>query len=115
MKLKEISKLCKETGRVRKLFPQYLFFHNEFDDGQGIYPSEVVRVCTCTACKASFEATRGNYSRGKLHNEECNCPRCGEKLTAKAVRKFSYDMNSLEGWVKTAVARRGNTLSAKTA
>lgn len=95
-----------EEDEVRKLFPQYLFFHNEFTDGQGIYPSELVRVCTCTACKASFEATRGNYSRGKLHNEECNCPHCGEKVTAKAVQKFGYDMNSLEGWVKTTIARR---------
>ena len=97
----------KEENEVIRLFPQYLFFRNEFTDGQGIYPSEEVRVCTCTACKESFVATRGNYSRGKLHNEECNCPRCGEKVTGKAVTKFGYDMNSLEGWVKTAIARRG--------
>lgn len=96
-----------EENEVIRLFPQYLFFRNEFTDGQGIYPSEEVRVCTCTACKESFVATRGNYSRGKLHNEECNCPRCGEKVTGKAVTKFGYDMNSLEGWVKTAIARRG--------
>ena len=96
-----------EEDEVGRLFPQYLFFHNEFIEAQGIYPSEVVRVCTCTACKESFEATRGNYSRGKLHNEECNCPRCGEKVTGKAVTKFGYGMNSLEGWVKTAIARHG--------
>ena len=96
-----------EEDEVGRLFPQYLFFHNEFIEAQGIYPSEEVRVCTCTACKESFEATRGNYSRGKLHNEECNCPRCGEKVTGKAVTKFGYGMNSLEGWVKTAITRRG--------
>ena len=92
-----------EERGIRALFPQYLFFRNECpDDGWNV--SGPVRMCTCTACGESFEAVRGNYPRGKLHNEECNCPACGAKVIGKAVYKFGYAMTSLESWVKAAVA-----------
>ena len=97
-----------EEERIKALFPQYLFFQNQYlDDGWQV-SSDPVRVCTCTACGESFEAVRGNYPRGKLHNERCNCPQCHAEVEGKAVNKFSYDMNSLERWVKVAVARAGD-------
>lgn len=92
-----------EERGIRALFPQYLFFRNECpDDGWNV--SGPVRMCTCTACGESFEAVRGNYPRGKLHNEECNCPACGARVIGKAVYKFGYAMTSLQSWVKAAVA-----------
>lgn len=96
-----------EETRIRRMFPQYLFFRNEFrDDGWNV-SSEPVRLCTCTGCGQSFEAVRGNYSRGKLHHERCNCPECGEDVEGIAVMKYKYDMQSLERWVKVALARPG--------
>ena len=92
-----------EEQQIKTLFPHYLFFRNEYpEDGWNV--SDPVRWCTCTSCGESFEAVRGNYARGKLHNEECNCPSCGARVTGKAVYKFGYTMNSLEAWVKAAVA-----------
>lgn len=93
-----------EEQTIRAMFPQYLFFRNEYtDDGWNVSDGPV-RMCTCTACGETFEAVRGNYPRGKLHNEECNCPSCGARVTGKAVDKFRYQMSSLESWIKVAVA-----------
>ena len=96
---------CEEEETIRGLFPQYLFFRNEYPDDGWNVGSDPVRICTCTACGETFEAVRGNYARGKLHNEECNCPSCGARVTGKAIYKFRYQMNSLQSWIKTAVAR----------
>ena len=97
-----------EERRIRTLFPQYLFFRNEYrDDGWNV-PSDPVRLCTCTVCGESFEAVRGNYSRGKLHHERCNCPQCGAEVEGIAAGKYKYDMRSLESWVKVAIARAGD-------
>lgn len=94
-----------EEDELRDMFPQYLFFHNEeADDGWNVSDGPV-RVCFCTACRTSFEAVRGNYARGKLHGEPCNCPNCGRQVEGKAVYKFRYDMHSLERWIKVCVAR----------
>ena len=98
---------AEEESTLRGLFPQYLFFRNEYEDnGWDIGPGPE-RMCTCTACGETFTAVRGNYARGKLHNEECNCPVCGARVTGKAVYKFRYEMHSLEGWIKTAAAYTG--------
>lgn len=96
---------AEEELQIRSLFPQYLFFRNEYtDDGWNV--SDIpVRVCTCTSCGETFEAVRGNYARGKLHHEACNCPECGARVEGIAVSKYRYAMNSLQSWVKTAVAR----------
>ncbi len=97
-----------EERRIRALFPQYLFFRNEYlDDGWNV-SSDPVRLCTCTVCGESFEAVRGNYSRGKLHHERCNCPQCGAEVEGIAAGKYKYDMRSLERWVKVAIARAGD-------
>lgn len=93
-----------EEGAIRRMFPQYLFFRNEYEDDGWNVSSDPLRICTCTACGESFEAVRGNYARGRLHNEECNCPSCGARVTGKAVYKYRYEMHSLESWIKTAVA-----------
>ena len=93
-----------EEGQIRGLFPQYLFFRNEYEDDGWNVSDGPVRLCTCTACGETFEAVRGNYPRGKLHNEECNCPGCGARVTGKAVGKYRFDMPSLQSWIKTAVA-----------
>ena len=96
---------AEEEEQIRRLFPQYLFFRFEYeDDGWDIGPGPV-RMCTCTACGQTFPAVRGNYARGKLHHEACNCPECGERVEGIAADKYRYDMPSLQGWVKTAVAR----------
>ena len=95
-----------EEDEIKTLFPQYLFFRNEYEDNGFTVSSTPIRVCTCTACGDSFEAVRGNYARGKLHNEKCNCPHCKTVVEGKAVYKYRYDMPSLESWVKTAVVRR---------
>ena len=95
-----------EEDIIRQLFPQYLFFRFEYDcTGYGERPP--VRVCTCTACGASFEAVSANYARGKVHNEPVTCPYCYSRLTGKEVTKYSYSMSSLCSWIKTAVARPG--------
>ena len=96
-----------EERQIRNLFPQYLFFRNEYlDDGWNV-SSDPIRLCTCTACGESFEAVRGNYSRGKLHHEKCNCPKCGAEVEGIAASKYKPHMPSLESWVKAAVARPG--------
>ena len=96
-----------EENGIRELFPQYLFFRNEFqDDGWNV--SDPVRICTCTACGESFEAVRGNYTRGKLHHEQCNCPQCGKQVEGIAAHKYKYDMPSLQSWIKVAIARAGD-------
>jgi len=95
---------AEEESSIREMFPQYLFFRNEYTDDGWNVSSDPVRLCTCTACGETFEVVRGNYARGKLHNEECNCPSCGVRVTGKAVGKFGYAMSSLESWIKTAVA-----------
>lgn len=96
-----------EERRIRALFPQYLFFRNEYpDDGWTV--SDPVRLCTCTVCGESFEAVRGNYTRGKLHHEKCNCPQCGAQVEGIAAGKYTYDMPSLTSWVKVAIARAGD-------
>ena len=97
-----------EEESIRELFPQYLFFRNEYrDDGWNV-SSDPVRICTCTACGRSFEAVRGNYARGKLHHEKCNCPQCGREVEGIAANKYKYDLRSLERWVKVAIARAGD-------
>lgn len=94
-----------EERIMRERFPQYLFFRNEYEDDGFHVSSEPIRLCTCTACGDSFEAVRGNYSRGKLHHEKCNCPHCGTRVEGIALRKYKYDMSSLHTWIKTAIAR----------
>lgn len=97
-----------EEWRIRALFPQYLFFRNDYlDDGWNV-SSDPVRLCTCTVCGESFEAVRGNYSRGRLHHERCNCPQCGAEVEGIAAGKYKYDMKSLERWIKVAIARAGD-------
>ena len=92
-----------QENTIKDLFPQYLFFRNEFPD-DGWEPATVpVRMCTCTACGEEFQAVRGNYAKGKLHHEKCNCPQCGRELEGIAVGKYKYDMPSLTQWVKVAV------------
>lgn len=92
-----------QESTIKDLFPQYLFFRNEFPD-DGWEPATVpVRMCTCTACGEEFQAVRGNYAKGKLHHEKCNCPQCGRELEGIAVGKYKYDMPSLTQWVKVAV------------
>jgi hypothetical protein len=93
-----------EEDAVRGMFPQYLFFRNEYtDDGWNVSDGPV-RLCTCTSCGKTFEAVRGFDRRGKLHHQECNCPECGARVEGIAVNKYGYGMPSLQGWVKTAVA-----------
>ena len=94
-----------EESEIRDMFPQYLFFRNEYTDDGWEVSSRPVRLCTCTACGETFEAVRGNYPRGKLHGEPCNCPQCGRQVEGRAAHKYKYDMKSLESWVKTAVLR----------
>jgi hypothetical protein len=94
-----------EENAIRDMFPQYLFFRNEYTDDGWELSSTPVRLCTCTACRETFEAIRGNYPRGKLHGEPCNCPHCGRDVEGRAVPKYKYEMSSLEQWVKTAVLR----------
>lgn len=95
-----------EEREVRKLFPQHLFFHNEYGDDSGYDDSSTPhRICHCTACGESFEAVRANWPRGKMHHEPVNCPICGERVEALATYKYSYEMKSLERWVKTAILR----------
>ena len=94
-----------EENEIRDMFPQYLFFRNEYTDDGWEVSSSPVRLCTCTACRETFEAVRGNYPRGKLHGEPCNCPKCGRQVEGRAVHKYKYDMKSLKSWVKTAVLR----------
>ena len=80
-----------EEESIRELFPQYLFFRNEYrDDGWNV--SGPIRLCTCTACGESFEAERGNYKRGRLHHEKCNCPQCGKTVEGIATHKYRYNM-----------------------
>ena len=94
-----------EENQIRDMFPQYLFFRNEYTDDGWEASSTPVRFCTCTACHETFEAVRGNYPRGKLHGEPCNCPHCGRQVEGRAAHKYKYDMRSLEQWIKTAVLR----------
>lgn len=94
-----------EESEIRDMFPQYLFFRNEYTDDGWEVSQKPVRLCTCTACGETFEAVRGNYPRGKLHGEPCNCPQCGRPVEGRAVHKYKYEMRSLESWVKTAVLR----------
>lgn len=94
-----------EENQIRDMFPQYLFFRNEYTDDGWEVSSTPVRLCTCTACRETFEAVRGNYPRGKLHGEPCNCPHCGREVEGRAAHKYRYEMRSLEQWVKTAVLR----------
>lgn len=94
-----------EEDAARTLFPQYLFFQNAYDDnGLDVYEDRSTRICFCTSCRQSFTAVRGNWARGKLHNEPCNCPNCGARVEGKAVGKYQYHMPSLTSWIKTAVA-----------
>lgn len=93
-----------EENEIRTMFPQYLFFRNEFSD-DGWQVSGPVRICTCTSCGESFPAVRGNYRRGKLHHEKCDCPNCRKSVEGIAVSKYGWDMKSLWSYVKTAVAR----------
>ena len=94
-----------EEDTIRDMFPQYLFFRNEYTDDGFNVSSTPVRVCTCTACGETFSAVRGNWPRGKMHHEMCNCPNCGREVEAIAVGKYKYDMTSLAQWGKTAVLR----------
>ena len=87
------------------MFPQYLFFRNEYEDDGFHVSSAPVRMCTCTACGETFSAVRGNWARGKMHHEMCNCPSCGRQVEAIAVGKYKYSMQSLGQWGKTAVLR----------
>ena len=56
---------AEEENTIRGLFPQYLFFRNEYTDDGWNVSSDPIRLCTCTNCGESFEAVRGNYARGK--------------------------------------------------
>lgn len=94
-----------EEDTIRDMFPQYLFFRNEYEDDGFNVSSTPVRMCTCTACGETFSAVRGNWARGKLHHEMCNCPNCGREVEGIAVGKYKYSMPSLEQWGKTAVLR----------
>lgn len=94
-----------EEDAIRDMFQQYLFFRNEYEDDGFHVSSAPVRMCTCTACGEAFSAVRGNWPRGKLHHEMCNCPNCGRQVEAIAVGKYKYSMPSLEQWGKTAVLR----------
>ncbi len=97
---------AEEEDQIRKLFPQYLFFHNEYGDDSGFDDNTTpVRVCHCTSCRESFSGVRANYAKGKMHHEPVNCPQCGAKLEALATYKYSYEMKSLMSWTKTAVLR----------
>ncbi|MBQ6609263.1 MAG: PcfJ domain-containing protein [Oscillospiraceae bacterium] len=98
---------CEEEQAAKRLFPQYLFFRNEYEDDGFHVSSTPIRLCTCTACGESFEAVRGNYARGRLHHEKCNCPHCGTEVEGIAAHKYKYDMPSLESWIKLTVARTG--------
>ena len=102
-----VSLTGEEEQAARRLFPQYLFFRNEYEDDGFHVSSDPIRLCTCTACGESFEAVRGNYRRGKLHHEKCNCPRCGTVVEGIAAHRYRYGMSSLESWIKIAVARAG--------
>lgn len=93
-----------QENEIRRLFPQYLFFQNVIPDDGWEPADRPVRLCTCTACGETFQAVRGNWARGKLHGEPCNCPQCGEQVEGKAVGKYRYDMPSLAGWARTCVA-----------
>lgn len=108
--LRQFESSCldpEEEQTVRELFPQYLFFRNEYEDDGWSVSEKAVRLCTVSCCGETFEGVRANYRRGRIHNEEVTCPYCGQQLTGKAVHKFGYDMKSLESWVKVAVARPG--------
>lgn len=94
-----------EEDTIRDMFPQYLFFRNDYEDDGYHVSSAPVRMCTCTACGETFEAVRGNWPRGKLHHEMCNCPNCDRQVEGIAVGKYKYSMPSLEQWGKTAVLR----------
>lgn len=98
---------AEEEDRIRGLFPQYLFFHNEDDaDDSGYFQgNKPVRICHCTNCHEDFEAIRGNYARGKMHHEKLNCPQCGVEMEGIAVYKYRFEMPSLKRWIKTAVVR----------
>jgi len=95
---------AEEEDTIRGFFPQYLFFYNSAGDDSGYGDDAPVRMCYVTCCRQSFEGVRANYARGRIHNENVTCPICGKTLTGKAVHKFSYSMNTLQSWVKTAVA-----------
>lgn len=92
-----------QESTIKDLFPQYLFFRNEFPDDGWEPATAPVRVCTCTACGEEFQAVRGNYAKGKLHHEKCNCPQCGREVEGIAVGKYKYDMPTLTQWIKLAV------------
>lgn len=95
-----------EEDQIRQLFPQYLFFNNEYGDDSGLNGSTTpVRVCHCTSCRTSFTGVRGNYARGRMHHEHVTCPWCGAELEALATYKYSCEMPSLERWIKSAVLR----------
>ena len=96
-----------EKENILSLFPQYLFFRNDYGDDSGFASGRPGRLCTCTACRETFKGVRVNYARGKIHNEPVTCPFCGTQLEGKAVSKVSYQMPSLRSWVKTAIARPG--------
>lgn len=102
-----VTLTCEEEQAARRLFPQYLFFRNEYEDDGFHVSSTPIRICTCTACGDSFQAVRGNYPRGKLHHEKCNCPHCGTVVEGIAAHKYKYDMPSMTGWIKLTVARTG--------
>ncbi len=43
---------AEEEDQIRGLFPQYLFFHNEYGDDSGFDDNTTpVRVCHCTSCR----------------------------------------------------------------
>ena len=98
-----------EEEQIREIFPQYLFFRNEYgedDSGYGYDDmTKPVRICFCTSCRQAFEGVRGNYARGKMHHEKATCPMCGKTVEALAMYKYRYEMHSLETWMKAAVLR----------
>lgn len=97
---------AEEEDRIRALFPQFLFFHNEYGDDSGFDDNTTpLRICHCSSCRESFEGVRANWPRGKMHHEPVTCPFCGKRLEALATHKYSYEMKSLESWIKTAVLR----------
>lgn len=112
-----------EEDTIRDIFPQYLFFRNEYEDDGFHVSSAPVRMCTCTACGETFSAVRGNWPRGKMHHEMCNCPNCGRQVEAiaqaanaaaeaerakheKAEKELREQIAALAGQVKTESGNR---------
>lgn len=77
----------KEIAEIKKLFPSYLFYNHIYKNG--IAPGGVVERrgtyrCICTACEQEFNADAWDLPEIR-HNNKGKCPRCGAKITYKAM------------------------------